>query len=228
MLIVKETGGGSVREYIVRRHGPEESAGKGTNWTSAGIIAVAVAVAVPVAVAVAVFRTGDLPDAFGYANDFWIGFSSRPAILSFVLVGLFVAILGPWLAKRLQTVEESVLCVQGLGLQLRSRTGSGVESYRFYERAKITNVLINEGFVLFEPRYYLAFAVEGLDRLVLAFPELLPGLDDNLQVYHGCRALLFESGDGALPETAAASPRKRDEERRRDRIPSRLSESKVL
>ena len=199
MLTVKESGGGSITEYVVRYKGGDGDGGRsGLWWTSVVTMVLAAAAAAGPASAISGMgiKAGSTVQLQGYgAGD--PTEPSPPAPLLVLLVPAAVVIptlvlMAYW--SRQQTVEESVLCIRGLGIQLRSKKRSGEERYTFYEKEKIQNVYINEGFFRFEPRYYIAFGVEGSDKLVLAFPELLPGLETNVAVYHGCRAML--GGDG--------------------------------
>jgi phosphatidylinositol glycan class H protein len=63
---------------------------------------------------------------------------------------------------------------------------------RFIPTDKILDVLINEAFLGFEVRYYLAVVVAGEDDIVVTFPTLLPGLDIVKTVWSGVRECLWE------------------------------------
>jgi hypothetical protein len=70
---------------------------------------------------------------------------------------------------------ESVLVMQGLGIQLQTTYWSGLTRHRFIEQGKIKDILINEGFHLCRVIYYLAFIVEaeGQEKIVLPFRVLI-------------------------------------------------------
>eukprot|EP00948_MAST-09A_sp_MAST-9A-sp1_P001714 g1714.t1 len=90
-----------------------------------------------------------------------------------------------------EIVEESVLVVQDLGVQLRSRRRNGKTSTRFLDSASIRSVVINEGFRGWGVIFYLAFIVDGSpDSMVLAFQKFQPRLDILLHTYSGIRAVL--------------------------------------
>ena len=199
MLNVKESGGGSVKEYIVKRKG---YSGEGSAWGwNHAVVALVVVSVVSVGVAAVGSATMGGPAALMRAvqRGKWLNESpsaTTATVVAFLLPSIIAVVLGlaHW---RQQTVEESVLCIRGLGLQLKSKKRNGDERYTFYEREKISEVYINESFHRFEPRYYLAFKVKGLKKLVLAFPETMPGIETNRKVYHGCKTMLIgEGGEG--------------------------------
>lgn len=54
---------------------------------------------------------------------------------------------------------------------------------QFLDKAKVRAVLINEGITMHRVVFYLAFVVEGRDRLVIAFENLRPRLEVLVEVY---------------------------------------------
>ncbi|KAI4593263.1 hypothetical protein KJ359_009991 [Pestalotiopsis sp. 9143b] len=96
-------------------------------------------------------------------------------------------------ARRLH-VTESLLVLRGLGIQTSSsgHTVLGGPATRFIPTEKIRDVLINEAFLGFEVRYYLAVVVEGEDEVVVVFPKLLPRRDAVERVWRAVRSCLFE------------------------------------
>ncbi|ETS79121.1 hypothetical protein PFICI_08974 [Pestalotiopsis fici W106-1] len=95
--------------------------------------------------------------------------------------------------RRLHT-SESLLVLRGLGIQTSSsgHTVLGGPATRFIPTEKIRDVLINEAFLGFEVRYYLAVVVEGEDEVVVVFPKLLPRRDVVERVWRAVRSCLFE------------------------------------
>ncbi|KAL5612091.1 uncharacterized protein BROUX77_002247 [Berkeleyomyces rouxiae] len=91
---------------------------------------------------------------------------------------------------------ESLLVLRGLGIQTSSvATGSllyAPASTRFIPTEKIQDVLVNEGFLGFEVRFYLLIVVDGEDDVVVVFPKLLPGKDVVTTVWRGVKACLHE------------------------------------
>lgn len=53
---------------------------------------------------------------------------------------------------------------------------------KFLDRTKIRAVLINEGITMHRVVMYLAFVVQGRDKLVIAFENLAPRLEVLVQV----------------------------------------------
>jgi hypothetical protein len=88
-----------------------------------------------------------------------------------------------WLASIRLRTTETLLVLRGLGVQVQGR---------FIPTENILDVLINEAFLGFEVRYYLAVIVEGEDDVVVVFPTLLPGRDVVEAVWRGLRGCLWE------------------------------------
>ncbi|KAK6189236.1 pseudouridine synthase deg1, partial [Pestalotiopsis sp. IQ-011] len=108
----------------------------------------------------------------------------------------------------------SLLVLRGLGIQTSSsgHTVLGGPATRFIPTEKIRDVLINEAFLGFEVRYYLAVVVEGEDEVVVVFPKLLPRRDAVERVWRAVRSCLFEvrqkkavdGGDGGKERNGSA------------------------
>jgi hypothetical protein len=56
-----------------------------------------------------------------------------------------------------------------LGVQLQTKTFSGKKTIVFIDKTKIKSIIINEGIHLYQVVYYLAFIVEGKEKMVLAY-----------------------------------------------------------
>ncbi|KAI0513116.1 GPI-GlcNAc transferase complex, PIG-H component-domain-containing protein [Xylaria bambusicola] len=100
------------------------------------------------------------------------------------------------LTTRLYT-EESLLVLRGLGIQTRSTKGNilaGRATTRFIPTEKIQGVLVNEAFLGFEVRSYLAVVVDGEPDVVVVFPKLLPRARVVERVWRGVRECLYEQG----------------------------------
>lgn len=58
-----------------------------------------------------------------------------------------------------------------------------VSCEQFLDKAKIKAILINEGITMHRVVFYLAFVVEGRDKMVVAFESLKPRLHVLVQIY---------------------------------------------
>ncbi|KAI0162715.1 GPI-GlcNAc transferase complex [Pestalotiopsis sp. NC0098] len=140
--------------------------------------------------------------------------AAAAAAPSWVLVPGCAAAL--YAAARRLHVTESLLVLRGLGIQTSSsgHTVLGGPATRFIPTEKIRDVLINEAFLGFEVRYYLAVVVEGEDEVVVVFPKLLPRRDAVERVWRAVRSCLFEvrqkravtdgGGDGSKERNGSA------------------------
>ena len=59
--------------------------------------------------------------------------------------------------------------MQGVGVQVRTKYANGSSSSRFIDCARISEIIINEGFYLMQVKFYLAVIVENEDQLVVVF-----------------------------------------------------------
>ena len=80
--------------------------------------------------------------------------------------------------------------IRNLGFQLRQVTFLGRESTRFVDKDTIRQVIINEGVLWHSVIYYVAFVINGHDRLTLAFSHLYPRLPVVLRVYRATKLLV--------------------------------------
>lgn len=98
-----------------------------------------------------------------------------------------------WLCLRRPHKEESLLVLQGMGIQ----TSTSSPYYfvgpttTFISTTRIQDIVIHEAFKGFEVKFYLAIIVEGAADVVVVFPSLLPRLDVLQQVWRGSRACLY-------------------------------------
>lgn len=54
---------------------------------------------------------------------------------------------------------------------------------QFLDTARIRAIIINEGITMHRVVFYLAFIVEGSDKMVVAFENLKPRLDTLVKIY---------------------------------------------
>ncbi|GAX73097.1 hypothetical protein CEUSTIGMA_g550.t1 [Chlamydomonas eustigma] len=67
--------------------------------------------------------------------------------------------------------------MRGMGVLLESYTSLGHKrNIKYLDFYKITSIFINEGLSSRDVQYYLAFQMEGEEKLVVAFPHILPNL----------------------------------------------------
>lgn len=139
------------------------------------------------------------------AGDAWAALLFRATILDAMIYALatrtewWMAISGAalmiWLCLRRPSVEESLLVLQGLGIQ----TSTSSPYYfvgpttTFTPTTKIQDIVIHEAFEVLEVKFYLAVIVEGATEVVVVFPTLLPRLDILQEVWRGARRCLYKS-----------------------------------
>ena len=77
-----------------------------------------------------------------------------------------------YLVLRRRHAEESLLVIQGLGLQTSMSSSSFLwrASTRFIPTSAVQDVFIHEAFRGFEVRFYLCVVVEGEEGVVVVFP----------------------------------------------------------
>ncbi|OCK77933.1 hypothetical protein K432DRAFT_104648 [Lepidopterella palustris CBS 459.81] len=99
-----------------------------------------------------------------------------------------------WAVVRRGYTEESLLVLQGLGVQTStsSPTYLSTATTRFIPTSSIQDIFIHEAFKGFEVRFYLAIVAEGEDDVVVVFPRLLPKRQILEEVWRGARACLYE------------------------------------
>ncbi|KAL1921208.1 uncharacterized protein VTP21DRAFT_10924 [Calcarisporiella thermophila] len=115
----------------------------------------------------------------------------------FVVYAVSGALLLLWLWSKCNTVtQESLLIIRDLGIQVRTVYADGRATSQFIDRAKLSDIIINEGITLWQVKFYMALMVEGHDRLVVVFEHLLPRLKVLLEVYHGARAVMYGEPEG--------------------------------
>jgi phosphatidylinositol glycan class H protein len=78
-----------------------------------------------------------------------------------------------WLILQRGYTEESLLVIRSLGVQTSTTAGTWVgmgRKTRFIPTESVQDIIVNEGFVGMEVRFYLAVVVEGEGALVVVFP----------------------------------------------------------
>lgn len=121
------------------------------------------------------------------------------SMLSSHLPLIFVSFVFLLYRQHTQVSEESLLLIRGVGLQIRTtyklfnRTQT-----QFIDRARITDILINEGITRSQVRYYLAIFVKDDGKMAVVFEHLLPRINPFLlQVYHGAREAMQITSAGS-------------------------------
>jgi hypothetical protein len=72
--------------------------------------------------------------------------------------------------RRHVVVQESLLVMRGVGVQLGTLYSNGRREQQLIQQAHIKNVIINEGIKSYKVMFYMAFLVEGVDHMLIAFP----------------------------------------------------------
>lgn len=98
-----------------------------------------------------------------------------------------------WLCLRRPYVEESLLVLQGLGIQTSTSSSYYFVSptTTFIPSTRIQDIVIHEAFKGLEVKFYLAVIVEDATEVVVVFPNLLPRLDVLQEVWRGARRCLY-------------------------------------
>jgi len=84
-----------------------------------------------------------------------------------------------------------VTVIRELGVQLETKYSSGKRSFLFIDKAHIKSIIINEGIKSYGFIFYMAFIVEGQDKMILAFQNLFPKLDVLLPIYRETRIMIL-------------------------------------
>ena len=108
-------------------------------------------------------------------------------------VGALLLPLGALAHAALSVREESLLVIQGLGVQLSTRFW-GRAREEFADVAAISEVFLGEAVRLDRCHFYLACLLHGesaAPRLIVAFPHLRPRLVELERCYRGVRAVLW-------------------------------------
>ncbi|KAF9406441.1 hypothetical protein BGZ94_003112 [Podila epigama] len=97
--------------------------------------------------------------------------------------------------KLMMVTEETILVIRDVGIQVKTVYLGGRSVSRFIDRSKIQDIIINEAITMMHIRVYMAIIVEGEDKMVVVFQNLLPRLNVVLQAYHGARSIIFHEKD---------------------------------
>ncbi|KAG0347511.1 hypothetical protein BG005_000114 [Podila minutissima] len=97
--------------------------------------------------------------------------------------------------KFFMVTEETILVIRDVGIQVKTVYLGGRSVSRFIDRSKIQDIIINEAITMMHIRVYMAIIVEGQDKMVVVFQNLLPRLNVLLQAYHGARSIIFHEKD---------------------------------
>ncbi|KAG0326010.1 hypothetical protein BG000_001556 [Podila horticola] len=89
----------------------------------------------------------------------------------------------------------TILVIRDVGIQVKTVYLGGRSVSRFIDRSKIQDIIINEAITMMHIRVYMAIIVEGQDKMVVVFQNLLPRLNVLLQAYHGARSIIFHEKD---------------------------------
>ncbi|KYQ96829.1 hypothetical protein DLAC_11575 [Tieghemostelium lacteum] len=91
--------------------------------------------------------------------------------------------------------EESLIVMRELGVQLKRKYYFRPEIIEFIDKTKIEQIIINEGITHHSVIFYMCFLVEGKNKMVLAFEDLVPRRDVLLQIYRGTLALMYGNSE---------------------------------
>ena len=136
--------------------------------------------------------------------------AAAASILAFVAsvrVGLATAcllIVSALLRRSFSVAQESLLIMEGIGLQLCTQYASGRDVTQFIEVALISEIIITEAVRVDRCFYYIACLSRGHEphaepRLIVPFRHLLPPLEQLQQIYLGARAVLWSEHEEVRP-----------------------------
>ena len=108
----------------------------------------------------------------------------------------FLLLVAGWILARMMCVrEETLIAIEGIGIQLYTRLASGHEHSQFIETHAVSDIFIAEAVRVDRCYFHIACLLHGGDgqepRLVIPFRHLLPPLRDLEIVLAGVRAVLM-------------------------------------
>ncbi|KAA8913739.1 GPI-GlcNAc transferase complex, PIG-H component-domain-containing protein [Sphaerosporella brunnea] len=112
-----------------------------------------------------------------------------------------------WLIVQRGYTEEGLLVIRSLGVQTSTTAGTWLgmgKRTRFIPTEKVRDIIVNEGFVGMEVRFYVAVVVEGEGSLVVVFPTLLPNRRCCEVVWRGAKRCLYQPDATSTKPPAAA------------------------
>jgi len=128
-------------------------------------------------------------DILVFIVSFVIIFVKPFKLFSWLVILCFIS-LSLWFRKG-EVIEESLIVIRDLGVQLETKYRSGKQTHLFIDKRRIKSIIINEGIKSYNFIFYMAFIVEGNNRMILAFHTLFPRLNTLIPVYRGTRAIMF-------------------------------------
>ncbi|KAF2077614.1 hypothetical protein CYY_001077 [Polysphondylium violaceum] len=112
------------------------------------------------------------------------------ALRSFSTYLIIFLIIFKFYLKLFIVKEESLIVMRELGVQIKRKYFLRPDTLEFIDKNKIQNVIINEGITKHNVIFYMAFIVEGKNKMVLAFEDLIPRLNILLQIYRGTLSVI--------------------------------------
>eukprot|EP01027_Heterolobosea_sp_BB2_P005822 GEZU01008852.1.p1 GENE.GEZU01008852.1~~GEZU01008852.1.p1 ORF type:complete len:264 (-),score=8.94 GEZU01008852.1:172-861(-) len=131
-------------------------------------------------------------------------------MVKFGIISCLVLLVLRFIYKMTSIKEESLSVIYDTGVQMETKYYSGRVRHRFLDKEMIKAVIINEGFILNQVIYYMAFIVYDTNdktKMVLPFETLYPRFGPLLQIYRGTRAVMY--GEQEEPSQTLASQESR-------------------
>ncbi|DBA00621.1 TPA: hypothetical protein N0F65_007750 [Lagenidium giganteum] len=119
----------------------------------------------------------------------WLQHRDRRLLHYAAAMAVFVLFLRR--SARAAVVAESLLVIPGLGVQLTRRCRSGAKTIKFIDVANIRAVVVNEAITFSQVVYYLAFLVQGEERMILAFESFRPRIAVLQEILRTTRSIVF-------------------------------------
>ena len=79
--------------------------------------------------------------------------------------------------------KESLIVIKDLGVQIDKKYFNGKTVSFFIEIPRLKSIIINEGIQNFKVITYLAFFVEGINKMIIPFENTRPRINITLSVY---------------------------------------------
>ena len=131
--------------------------------------------------------------------------------LAAAAVALVALLVLRQLSRHFTVHEESLTAIEGVGLQLCTRSAAGRETTRFIEAAAISAVFLAESVRFDRCYFYFACLLHSKDghgeapQMVVPFPHLLPPLADLQRVHDGVWDALRRGAECTYDESCSLS-----------------------
>ena len=106
-----------------------------------------------------------------------------------------------------ESSAESLLILEGVGIQLRTTYFLGSIRHRFYAQSRIRDIIIVEGISMCRIFFYLSFLIDGEEAMVLAFQVQLTATQRHVFYLCAAPSASFEYVDSSVSRRSVNSLR---------------------